>query len=595
MKPELDTVEKWMNTKPTTIDPLMEVHEALKLLRNLNETELPVTQDGHLLGILRLQDIIVLMNEKGDKSHQQTANVMTNSFVRLNKDTVLQDIRELPGYIVSDESGKLEGVLTEKELLLYHKELTQKVKKTEDLMKWYELIFNTAYEGLTVVDENGVIQLFNEAYSRYVGVPKDAAVGQHASNVIDNTRLPVVLKTGVPERSQAHRLQGQDLVVHRIPIWKDNKIIGAAGILVYEGLTEIQQVIQRMEQLHKRDERNYQLKQVSNFLDSAINFEDILGDSPAISNAKKIARKAASSKATVLITGESGVGKEQFAKAIHYAGDTKAGDFISVNCAAIPEGLMESELFGYTKGAFTGADREGKAGKFELAHNGTIFLDEIGDMPLRMQAKILRVLQEKKVERVGGNQPIPLNFRLITATNKNLTQMVHDGKFREDLYYRLYVIPIDIPPLRERKNDIPIIIAHKLQQLAKVYQANVKTIDQQLLKLMYKYDWPGNIRELMNILERLFVLTDGEHISFNALPEFLHIELQKEGTLAPVQSLKKRRELLAEASKEEQELIKQTLEQVKGNKSQAAKLLGVSRATLYNKISRYALDKNYNT
>ncbi|MGX9932378.1 sigma 54-interacting transcriptional regulator [Virgibacillus salarius] len=595
MKPELDTVEKWMNTKPTTIDPLMEVHEALKLLRNLNETELPVTQDGHLLGILRLQDIIVLMNEKGDKSHQQTANVMTNSFVRLNKDTVLQDIRELPGYIVSDESGKLEGVLTEKELLLYHKELTQKVKKTEDLMKWYELIFNTAYEGLTVVDENGVIQLFNEAYSRYVGVPKDAAVGQHASNVIDNTRLPVVLKTGVPERSQAHRLQGQDLVVHRIPIWKDNKIIGAAGILVYEGLTEIQQVIQRMEQLHKRDEHNYQLKQVSNFLDSAINFEDILGDSPAISNAKKIARKAASSKATVLITGESGVGKEQFAKAIHYAGDTKAGDFISVNCAAIPEGLMESELFGYTKGAFTGADREGKAGKFELAHNGTIFLDEIGDMSLRMQAKILRVLQEKKVERVGGNQPIPLNFRLITATNKNLTQMVHDGKFREDLYYRLYVIPIDIPPLRERKNDIPIIIAHKLQQLAKVYQANVKTIDQQLLKLMYKYDWPGNIRELMNILERLFVLTDGEHISFNALPEFLHIELQKEGTLAPVQSLKKRRELLAEASKEEQELIKQTLEQVKGNKSQAAKLLGVSRATLYNKISRYALDKNYNT
>ncbi|MDY0394997.1 sigma 54-interacting transcriptional regulator [Virgibacillus halophilus] len=238
------------------------------------------------------------------------------------------------------------GEIHTAQLLAYQRFVREELHQTKEKVKWYELGFDTAYEGLTVVDEYGVIQLFNENYSRFVGVSKEEAIGKKAADVIDNTRLPVVLKTGVPERSQAHRLQGQDLVVHRLPIWKNNRIVGAIGVLVYEGVSEIYQVIERMQKLEEKhmptDENGKPSVAVKS---SQVRFEEILGDSPAISKAKKIARKAAKSKATVLITGESGVGKEQFARAIHDAGLTGKHPFISVNCAAIPENLLESELF----------------------------------------------------------------------------------------------------------------------------------------------------------------------------------------------------------------------------------------------------------
>ncbi len=229
-----------------------------------------------------------------------------------------------------------------------------------------------------------------------------------------------------------------------------------------------------------------------------------------------IVKNVANTPATVLLTGESGVGKEVFAKAIHQLSNRAKKPFIKINCAAIPEDLLESELFGYEKGAFTGANTV-KKGKFELANGGTIFLDEIGDMPLSLQSKILRVIQEKEVERLGGSKPIKIDVRIIAATNKNLEKMVYEGTFREDLYYRLNVIPIHIPPLRERKEDIPVLIYFFLDKFNKMYGKNL-TISKDLVELLSEYDWPGNVRQLQNTIERMVILAKSEKLDFNDLP-----------------------------------------------------------------------------
>lgn len=581
-------VKNWMNKNPESINQTTTIQNAMQLLGKTCKTELPVVEGDRLIGIVGLNACMDGIRD-GLNWDDSIKTIMNFSFRSVNKAFSMTELVDTPLYVVEIEKGKLVGEISKSELITCNKAIIADLKQEKELVKWFELCFDTAYEGLTVVDANGVIQLFNAAYSRFVGVSKEEAIGQKADKVIDNTRLPVVLKTGVPERSRAHQLQGQNLVVHRLPIWKDNNVIGAVGMLVYEGVSELYQVIERMELLEgKKSIMNYVDKPRNN-IDKQVRFEDILGESIVISDTKEIARKAARSQATVLITGDSGVGKEQFAHAIHDTGITSKGNFVSVNCAAIPETLLESELFGYAGGTFTGANKDGKVGKFELAHDGTLFLDEIGDMPMAMQVKILRVLQERKLERVGGTNSIPVNFRLITATNKDLKQMVDKGEFREDLYYRLYVIPIHIPPLRDRKQDIPIIIACKMQQLAETYGTAEKTIDQQILQLLYRYDWPGNVRELMNVLERLFVLIDEDHITIKNLPKSFFAKQQGGQHIPLIGKNNMRNGDLKDTLKEEKDAIEMILKQVNGNKSKAAKLLGISRATLYNKLSRFQL------
>lgn len=583
------TVLNYKSTEFTTLHHLMTIREALVLLGKYNKTELPIVDEGRFIGVVRLGECIEALNHLGLSLEDEIYHVMQHPTTVVRETALMENITTFPVYITEKVSDRLVGIIEEKEMLSYIEVLQEELLEEREKAVWFELCFETAYEGLAVVDEKGVIKIFNETYSRFVGVSKEDAIGKKADKVIENTRLPVVLKTGIPERSQAHRLQGQDLVVHRLPIWKDGHLIGAVGMLVYEGVSEIYQVIERMEELEKGHLDRKRFMNRKKGMREKFRFEDILGESYVISETKKIARKASHSKATVLITGESGVGKEQFARAMHDNGMTSDGNFISVNCAAIPENLLESELFGYAEGAFTGANTNGKPGKFELAHGGTLFLDEIGDMPLAMQAKILRVIQERRVERVGGNTSIPVNFRLITATNKDLKQLIHEGLFREDLYYRLFVIPLHIPPLRERKQDIPIIIAHKIKELAKLYDTKEKTMDQQILQQMYKHDWPGNVRELLNVVERLFVLVDSDHIRMHDIPTPLFIDKRKSISLLEKQS--ERDEVLSLALKKEKDEIRLALKQAMGNKTEAAKLLGISRATLYNKISRHALEQ----
>jgi transcriptional regulator with PAS, ATPase and Fis domain len=303
---------------------------------------------------------------------------------------------------------------------------------------------------------------------------------------------------------------------------------------------------------------------------------------------KKEALNAAATRYPVLLTGESGTGKELFAQAIHHSSPRKLHPFVRINCSAIPKDLIESELFGYEKGAFTGARSNGKPGKFELAHNGTVFLDEIGDLPLEMQPKLLRVLEEKEFERIGGTSFIRSNFRLIAATNQNLEKMLAEGRFRKDLFYRLNVISLHIPPLRKRKVDVGILSRHLLKQMTE--EANLPEIDldSEAMQILKNYEWPGNVRELSNVLERTLSSFNGRTIRVHDLPFYLHDSSKKAhnhhyGTI---------KEAVARA---EIDAIRQALIETGYNKAQAANMLGIHRTLLYKKINRYNISLNAET
>jgi len=311
---------------------------------------------------------------------------------------------------------------------------------------------------------------------------------------------------------------------------------------------------------------------------------NVIGISDKMQEVFKTALKAAKSKATILLMGESGTGKELIAKAIHFESDRAKGPFIAINCAAIPENLLEAELFGYEKGAFTGA-LVSKPGKFELANGGTIFLDEIGDMPLALQAKLLRVIQDKAFERIGGTRPIKVDVRIIAATNKDLEKMVKEGTFREDLYYRLNVIPIFLPPLRERREDIPLLIDYFLKKFNKEYNKNIG-ISNEAVKALINYSWPGNVRELENTIERLVVLTEGEEITLEDLP--FYIKQEKENPLA---FLKDTNSLPAQLELLEKKAIEEALKACNYNQTRAAKLLGLTKRQINYKIKKYGLLK----
>ncbi|QQK79089.1 sigma 54-interacting transcriptional regulator [Salicibibacter cibi] len=575
-----DHVKQWMNLQPVTLSKEDTLPETLVLFSEIADKELPVVENGHLLGVITLQDCVTYLYEKND-----ILCIMKTDYYAVSEDFSLNDKKtpERPLYVLHEKNGALEGVVGNEEMIAYYEYVREREKDARQTIEWLKLGFDTAYEGVAIVDEKGTILLFNESYSRYVGVSKEEALGRPAADVIENSRLPAVLKTGVPERSQPHRLQGQELVVHRLPIWKNGQVIGAVGILVYEGISEIRQVLQRMERLQTTDKQSEKQMSREPLAQGPTHFDDIIGESPGISKAKKIGRKASKAKATVLITGESGVGKEPFARAIHEDGSRSSGPFVAVNCAAIPENLLESELFGYMQGAFTGTRNNGKPGKVELASGGTLFLDEIGDMPHTTQAKILRVLQEKEVDRVGGTTPIPVDFRLIAATNKDLKKQMEEDKFREDLFYRLHVMPLHIPPLRDRKQDIPLIIADRLPKLSEENETQETTIEKEVLERMFQYDWPGNVRELLNVLEQMFHLCEDDHIRLEDLPDGFNEQTQVTESLSEWQERKQKQE-----EKFERKQIEKVLGEVDGNKSKAAKRLGISRATLYNKLSRFS-------
>lgn len=442
-----------------------------------------------------------------------------------------------------------------------------------ELQNLLGLVFDEL-KGAIVVDKNSRIVLITPSYCRILGVDQSAVIGEKVTDVIPGTRMHHVLQSGKAEIGCVWEINGETAIINRIPIRNDGRIIGAVAFSVFPGMEEVKGFLKNLDKLDA--ELNFYRNEVEKLRGARFSLENIIGCSESITKAKEQLVFIAKNNSKVLITGDTGTGKELFAHALHLSSSRRFNNFIKVNCAAIPDELMESELFGYEAGAFTGASRGGKLGKFELAHKGTIFLDEIGDLPLRLQAKLLRVLQDGEVEKVGALEPMKVDVRIVAATNSSLEKLVEQKLFRADLYYRLNVIALNIPPLKERKEDITLLVDCFIRELNDLLGVRVEGINPEVLELITKYNWPGNVRELRNMLERTMNNMRNGEITMKDIEWFLPklVASMKHAFPRGARPL----------AQVELNMIKQTMESCNGNVTLAAQLLGIHRSTIYNKL-----------
>lgn len=438
-----------------------------------------------------------------------------------------------------------------------------------------KLIFDSLYDGILIIDKEGIVRYINPAYTRITKVEEKNIIGKYLSEIRPGSRLTDVVKNEKMELG-AHRKMGEvEYLVNMVPIYEEGKVIG--GISLLNELVDIYKLTEKLN-LSKIIIQNLK-EHVKTLGNGKYSFDDIIAVDEKSVEVKDFAKRIALADSNVLITGESGTGKELYASAIHNLSPRKDFPFIPVNCASFEKNLIESELFGYEEGAFTGAKKNGKTGLFQLAQGGTLFLDEIGELEYGLQGKLLRVLQEKSVRKIGGSKEIPIDVRLICATNKNLEKMIQDNTFRRDLYYRIAIMPLSILPLREKKNDIKSIAEKFLLDLSIKYKKEVK-LNENALKVLKEYDWPGNIRELKNIIEFTFNMVEGNEIKAEHLPIAIKKNLKENDNISPLS------EVVKEAEKS---YLKKVIEiygdSVEGKKK-AAKALEISLATLYNKLEK---------
>ncbi|MDQ0269148.1 sigma-54 interaction domain-containing protein [Cytobacillus purgationiresistens] len=449
---------------------------------------------------------------------------------------------------------------------------------------YLQTLIETSSDGITIIDASGQVQYWNSHAERIYGIPFKKIKGNYINDFFkeEDLMLLQILKTKEPVFNVYHQPRpDKHVLISSSPILDEqhDQLIGAISID-----HDITHIVKLNEKLTLTSAQLQKMKQSVQVMEYTGPFSDLKGKSPAIQKAKEFALKVASTEATVLIQGESGVGKELFSQGIHDGSLRSSEPFIPVNCGAIPEALFESEFFGYERGSFTGAHKEGKPGKIELAHKGSLFLDEIGILPLDMQAKLLRVLQEREVFRIGGSQAKKVDIRIIAATNSDLEDMVQKGLFREDLYYRLNVVTLKIPPLRDRNDDIPLLVQSFADEFSIKYKKQAVKLHTSAINMYTSYDWPGNIRELKNVVERMIIFNEQPTVHANNLSEiFPYIKdrrIPKEG-------------LAHEKALFEKEKITDMLQQTHGNKSAAAKKLGISRVSLYKKLKEYHIEMDF--
>ncbi len=437
-------------------------------------------------------------------------------------------------------------------------------EKEKEKAKTFQAVIDFVHDAVVATDEKGLITVVNPSAEKIFCVKKEEVVGTKVNEIIKNSKIKEVLESGVGQIEQIQKTLTGDIVTNRIPIKVGGKIKGV--VATFQEVARIQGIEQKIRQ-------NIYAKGLL----TKYTFNDILTKDKKMKRMLQIAKEYAKTDATVLITGESGTGKELLAQSIHAASPRSSGPFVAINCAALPPQLLESELFGYVEGAFTGAVKGGKIGLFELAHNGTIFLDEIGELDKALQARILRVIQEKQVMRLGSDKILPINIRIVAATNAQLKKLVREGKFRPDLFYRVNVLNLKTIPLRERKGDIAYLCYYFMRKYNNKYGKQIEVFDQEVIDFFTNYPWYGNVREMKNIIERIVISSKKDYITLNdidllieEMQSFNYIEESEEeasllqGTLTEIKS----------------KIIKKVLVEEDYNKSRAAKRLNIDRSTL---------------
>lgn len=486
--------------------------------------------------------------------------------------------------VESSESSIRQAVETACQMLDLHREDERKREEMQIRLERYENIFNYTHDAIIAVDSRGRVDVINQVARQMLVPGTDTYIGRPIEEIMPNTRINAVLRSGKMETDQLMKVNDTLVSTNRIPIIVNGRTKGV--VATFRDIKSLQTA-----------EQNIRLKLHQKGLTAKYRFTDILGDSDAIKEARELAETFADSQYTVMLYGETGTGKELFAQSIHNASSRRNGPFVAVNCTALSKSLLESELFGYADSSFTGAKRGGKAGLFELAHGGTIFLDEIGELPMEIQAQFLRVLQEKEVRRVGGDTLIPVDIRVIGATNRNLIRRVDEGHFRRDLYYRLNVLNVTLPPLRERGDDYMIIA---MSLVDRYLPDRLDAERERFVKILMRYQdysWPGNIRELTNVVERASLLLSknlDERLVLSSMDSMIQPQAgeipgyggcpegQERDFLAAVHG--NRVETAGTLRDLERARIREAFDKNDGNITRTARELHISRSTLYRKL-----------
>lgn len=516
--------------------------------------------------------------------------VLKTGISELNQKQPLGDITIITNRMpVRDESGKVVGAIAVFRDITEVQELAEEITNLKEIRGMLEAIFNSTQDAISVVDQNGIGVMINPAYTHITGYTSKDVIGKMCTvdfSEGESVHLKV-LATGHPVKGARLKVgvNRKEVLVEAAPIMVGDTLRGSVAVI--HDLSEINRLISELDQA----------KQLIRNLEAKYTFSDIKGQHSVILNAIEKAKLAAATPATVVLRGESGTGKELFAHAIHNASERKYSQFVRVNCAAISETILESELFGYEEGAFTGASKGGKKGLFERAHGGTLFLDEIGEISLSMQTKLLRVLQEKEIVRVGGGKAIPIDVRVISATNLDLEKAVEQGRFRKDLYYRIHVFPISIPPLRAHKEDVRALAEFFIVKYNQEFGRNVSDLSEEALEEMLAYDWPGNVRELENFIGRSLInmkITETVILKKHLPNLDLSVaELRGQITDINAKEIKESVQPLSYYVEDaERQAISHALSATAGNREEAAKHLGISLRTLYYKIHKYGISEN---
>ncbi|MFC1815716.1 sigma 54-interacting transcriptional regulator [Thermodesulfobacteriota bacterium] len=517
--------------------------------------------------------------------------IMKNGTSQLGKKIQINDLTAIANRTPVKKNGKIIGVVSVFQDISEFDNIAKELNTYKELVKQLDAIVETSYDGLYITDRNEKTLRVNPSWSKITGLSAAEVVGKNTSDLerdgfISKSVASMILKHGKSITTSAHVKTGKEVLVTGTPVFDENGNVSIV-VLNVRDMTDLnrlnRQIKKTKQQTQKYKSKLKNMQQLSLKMDS-----EIVAVSKPIKDIIDLALRIARVNIPVLIQGETGVGKEAIAKFIHNNSDnSKNGQFMKINCGAIPSTLLESELFGYEKGAFTGASTQGKRGLFEMAKGGTVFLDEIQTLPLNLQAKLLNVLQDFEIMRVGGVKTIKINARIITASNQELFKMVQNNTFREDLFFRLNVVPINIPPIRERKDDILPLVNFFLRKYNAKYKKN-KTINRSVLDYLVNYPWRGNIREISNLMERLVVMSHDDEILIEDLPSYIsnqegfklpYIEGDNGGLKNVVQ-------------KYECQLIKEAIKKY-GNSRKAAKFLGVDPSTITRKLKKMGVELSY--